>query len=168
MATPQPSDRPAGAPASRRRRRPAARPSRGARRAGYLVAVALDLVLLGLIFRWPGWESLAFLTQDTTVVLPWVAAQIWTGVAVNLVWVAADPRWLRALGDLATSALGLVAALRVLDVFPFAFDEGGFPWATAVRVVLWVGIVGSGIGVLVNLVRLVTDLARQPRAVGHA
>lgn len=132
------------------------RPPPAARRFGYLVAIGVNVVLLLLVHGDPGWRALPFLTEQTTLVLPWVTAQLGTAIAVNLVWLLADPRWLRALGEVLTAATGLVATLRVLEVFPFDLDGSG--WVTVVRVVLWVGVVGSAIGVVANLVRFVRAL----------
>jgi hypothetical protein len=44
--------------------------------------------------------------------------------------------------------------VRLWQVFPFAFDSDGVPWSTVVRWVLAVGMVGSVIAVIVNLVRV--------------
>jgi hypothetical protein len=135
-------------------RRGRERPPRGARRFGYVVAAAVNVVLLVLIHVRPGWQAVRFLTEQTVDVLPWVTAQLVASVGVNAVWFVADPRWLRALGELGTSVVGLVATARVLQVFPFAFDAGSV-WPDVVRVVLWVAVVGSAIGVLANVVRFV-------------
>lgn len=138
------------------------RPSPAARRFGYLVAAGINLALLFLIHVRPGWRVLPFLTEATTEVLPLVNLQLCTAVAINLIWIAVDPRWLRALGELATAVVGLAATARVLEVFPFAFDPAGVPWESLVRVLLWVGIVGSVIAVLVNVARLIRAMAAGP------
>lgn len=143
-------------------RRPAKpRPSPAARRAGYVVAIALNLALLGVIHAWPGWRELSFLTEETTRVLPWVTAQLGVAIAWNLLWLVRDPRWSRALGDVVTSALGVVVTAQILTVFPFAFDDDGASWETVARVVLWVGLVGSAIGVVANLALLVQAARRR-------
>lgn len=151
--------------ADARRRPPATRPSPAARRFGYLVAIGVQVVLILLITGDPGWRALPFLTEETTEVLPWVLAQLVASIAVNAVWLIADPPWLRALGEVLTSVMGLAAAVQVLAVFPFAFDAGS-TWPTLVRVVLWVGVVGSALGVLVNLGRFVRTLLAGPPAPG--
>ncbi|MCV2394112.1 hypothetical protein OEB99_07325 [Actinotalea sp. M2MS4P-6] len=149
---------PASGSAAERRTR---RPSPAARRFGYVVAIAVNLVMLGLIVVWPGWQAVPFLTEATTEVLPAVEAQLWTSIAVNVVWILADPRWLRALGETVTSAVGLAAAVRILTVFPFAFEDGT-SWATLARFVLWIAVVGSAIGVLVNAGRVIRALVTGP------
>lgn len=145
--------RPAG-PGSARRRPPVA-----ARRAGYVIAALVNVGLLYAVNSWPGWESVGFLTGDTRLVLGLVNASIVVGVLANLVYLWRDPVWLKALGDVVTTSVGLAAAVRLWQVFPFDFGTG-FDWTQVVRVVLVVGIVGSAIGILVaasTLVRSAVD-----------
>jgi hypothetical protein len=135
-------------------RRPAApRPSRGARRFGYAVASAVNALLLYLVNVRPGWDAVPFLTDDTTVVLGAVNASIAAGLVVNLVHLIADPRRLRALGDVVTTAVGLYALVRIWQVFPFDVTDG---WTTVLRVLLVVGVAGSGFAIVSALRRLAT------------
>ena len=126
----------------------------GARRFGYLVALLVNGALLYAVNRWPGWETAGFLNAETPQVLGWVNASITVSLVANLGYLVSDPPRIRALGDLATTTIGLVAMLRIWQVFPFDFPEGGFDWTLLVRVLLAVGIVGSGIGIVVALVSL--------------
>ena len=136
------------------------RPSPAARRFGYLVGAAVNIAFWVVIHVWPGWQEASFLTPETTDVLPWVDAQIWLAVAVNVLWLVVDPPWLRALGDAVTAAVGVAVTVRILTVFPFSFDDDGVPWEQWVRFALVVAVVGAVIGVLANLVALVRALRR--------
>ncbi len=140
-----------------------ARPSRAARRVGYLVAAAFAVVVLVVLLVSPGWEAASFVTDDGEQVIGLVAGSVVLSLVVNLVWVVADPPRLRALGELATSVVGVVVCARLLDVFPFTFDDGS-RWPTVIRVLLWLGVVGSAIGTVTNLVALV----RGPRPAARA
>jgi hypothetical protein len=62
---------------------------------------------------------------------------------------------LTAAGGIVTTAIGLAAVVRLLQVFPFDFGDDGSGWALVARIVLWLGIVGPAIGIVVNLVALV-------------
>ncbi|MEG3616755.1 hypothetical protein [Isoptericola haloaureus] len=137
----------------------ARRPSAASRRVGYAVAVLVNGLLLVLIHGWPGWEAVPFLTPRTTEVLTAVDASIVVGIVANLVYLLADPPRLRALGDVVTTAVGLVAVVVVWRVFPFDF-AGTFDWALVVRILLVVAMVGSAIGIVVGLVRLATGRGR--------
>ena len=129
------------------------RPGPVARRFGYVVAASLNAVVLYLVNGRPGWDAVPFLTHDTTLVLDAVNASIVVGIVANLVYVVADPRRLRAVGDAVTTAVGLYAMVRIWQVFPFDTGDG---WTTVLRVLLAVGLVGSVIGIVSALVRLVT------------
>ncbi|SNY59213.1 hypothetical protein [Paractinoplanes atraurantiacus] len=125
------------------------------RRAGYVIAAAVNGLLLFLINQWPGWDAVPFLSAETTQVLLAVNTSLIVGIVVNVVWIAYDPGWLTALGELATTGVGLVAMIRMWQVFPFTFT-GGFDWEVVTRILLAVGIGGSVIGLIAGLSHLVT------------
>lgn len=139
--------------APRRRTRP--RPV--ARRVGYLISIAINVVIIWLVFVSPGWEAVPFLTDRTMEVLPVLTASVLVNIGVNLVWLAYDPLWLHALGDGVNAAMGVVVTGGFLSVFPFSFDDGQ-PWEAFVRIVLVVGLVGAAIAVVVNLVMVIRYL----------
>jgi hypothetical protein len=132
----------------------AKRPSRASRRAGYVVAAAINGVLLWLIHVWPGWDAVPFLTADFESVLWLIDLSLVVTVALNVLYVIRDPRWLTAAGAVVTTAIGFAAAVRMLQVFPFDFGDSGF-WPVVFRIALWVAVVGAAIGVIANLVVLV-------------
>ena len=140
------------------RRRTKARPSRAARRFGYVVAIALNAVMLYAINVWPGWDVVPFLTGDTVDVLDAVNASIVVTLAANAVYLFRDPPRVRALGDIVTTVVGLVAMVVIWRVFPLDLSSG---WETVARVLLAIGIVGSGIAIVTGIVRLV-----RPRPAG--
>ena len=133
---------------------PARRPRPAGRRVSYLVAVVVNAALLFVLNGQPGWQALPFLTSATSQVLGLVNLSLAVGLAVNLVYLAYDPPWLKSLGDLLTAGIGLAVAIRLWQVFPFAF-HGSWAWcATAVRVLLIIGIAGCGISIVVQAVSL--------------
>lgn len=138
----------------------ARRPSAAARRGGYIAAIVVGAALLFVLNGWPGWQAMPFLTSDTTQVLWLVNLSLAAGLAANVVYLAYDPPGVKTSGDLVTTVIGLVAAIRVWQVFPFDFGSAT-GWSTALRVLLIVVIVGSCIGILVQLI----TLARQ--VTGH-
>jgi hypothetical protein len=150
---------------------PAGRPRPAGRRAGYLVAVVVNAALLFVLNGQPGWQAVPFLTSATTQVLGLVNLSLAVGLAINLLYLAYDPPWLKSLGDLLTAAIGLAVAIRLWQVFPFAF-HGSWAWcATTVRILLIVAIAGCGISILVEAVSLGLLAVRSARAdhtsVGH-
>jgi hypothetical protein len=125
------------------------------RRAGYVVAALLNAGVLYAVNRWPGWETVGFLTDRTPEVLGLVNASLLVSLVANLTYLVHDgPRW-RATGDLVVTAVGATALLRIWRVFPFDFGASGLDWSLVVHVLLAVGIVGSGIAIVVAFARLV-------------
>ena len=139
---------------------PKRRPGVATRRFGYVVAVLVNAAVLYLANIWPGWEAVPFLTADTRLVIGLVNASLVVNLAANLVYLVRDPPWLKAVGDLLTTSVGLVAMLRIWQVFPFDFAGSRFDWELLVRILLGVGIIGSVIGIIVAAVSLVKSETR--------
>jgi hypothetical protein len=133
--------------------------SRAGRRGGYLVSIAINGILLYLLDAHPGWQSVSFLTPATAQVIGLVNLMLWAGIVANSIYFIADPPPLRAVGDLVTLTIGLVATLRVWDVFPFVFHGSVAFVEVIARVVLIIGIVGACIGILYSVVTLIRSLA---------
>ena len=136
----------------------ARRPSAATRRAGYVAGALVNAVLLWLLHVWPGWEAVPFLTPDFATVLWLVDLSLVVTLALDLLYVVRDPRWLTAAGAVVTTAIGLAAAIRLLRVFPFDLGDSDV-WPVVFRVLLWVAVVGAAIGVLANLVAFVRALS---------
>jgi len=134
-----------------------AEPRPGSRRPGYVVAVAVNAGLLYLLNRNPGWQAVPFLTPAMGRVIGVVNLSIVVGLAANLVYVVWDPAWLRALGDLTTTGVGLLAMLRLWQVWPFDFPAGT-PWELLTHVMLGLGLLGAVVGIIASTVRYVRSL----------
>jgi hypothetical protein len=146
--------------------KPPRRPSVATRRAGYVVTAVCDATLLYLLNVWPGWQAVSFLTEDTGQVLGLVNLSLAAGLVANLVYLARDAPVVKSLGDLVTTGIGLAVLVRVWQVFPFDFAGWSVDWSGLVRVVLGVGIVGSVIGIAVqvaSLLRQATNGGARPR-----
>ena len=136
----------------------AKRQTQASRRAGYVVAAVLNGVLLWLIHVWPGWDAVPFLTSDFQTVLWLVDLSLVVTIVLNLVYLVRDPRWLTAAGAVVTTAIGLAAVIRMMQVFPFDFGDSDV-WPVVFRVLLWVALVGSIIAIVANLVTMVRAVA---------
>jgi hypothetical protein len=110
-------------------------------------AALFNALFLWLLHVWPGWDAVPFLTPAFGDVVWVVSLPLWVGVGSNLLYLIRDPRWLTALGGLASTAVGLIGAIVLWRVFPFDLGDA---WTVVFRIGLVLGIVGSAIGVLVN------------------
>ncbi|MGI8329731.1 hypothetical protein ACRYCC_07175 [Actinomadura scrupuli] len=82
--------------------------SNTARRVGYLIAAGIGAALLYALNVRPGWDALPFLTDETSRVLGLLDLSLVAGLIFNLGYVLHDPPWLKSLGDLVTTGIGLV------------------------------------------------------------
>ena len=128
------------------------RPTQASRRTGCAVGVLVNLAVLYAVNVWPGWEVLPFLTAEMTLVLGLVNASVIVNLAANVGYLFRDPAWFKALGDVVTIIVGVMAMVRMWQVFPFDFGSSTLDWELLIRVALGAGIVGSGIGILAALV----------------
>jgi hypothetical protein len=131
---------------------------------GYCIAIAFSAAFLFVLNGRPGWQQMPFLTSDTSQVLWLVNLSLAAGIAANAVYLAYDPAWLKSLGDLATTGIGLATVIRVWQVFPFDVSSG---WSTAVRVLLVVAIAGSCIALVAQIVSLARWFTSHPPHGGH-
>lgn len=129
-----------------------------ARRGSYLAGALADITLLVLINVSPGWQAVQVLTEAAAAVV--IVADIALAVAlvVNLLCLVRPRRPFTAVGDVISTAAGLVALIRTAQVFPFAFTDPTTDWATIVRLTLVSIIVVVSIALLVQLVVLVRIL----------
>ncbi len=118
--------------------------------------------MLYLINRDPGWQAVPFLTDATTEVLALVNASIAVSLVANLVYLAWDPAWLKALGDLVTISVGVVAMVRIWQVWPIDFPAGS-AWDVLARVAVGVGIAGGLVGIVASIGRATRVMAAAPR-----
>lgn len=127
-----------------------------AKRFGYLVAAALNGVMLWAVHQLLDWGWPAFLTADFERVLPLATASFIVSIVVNLALAVHHRGRSRAFADLVTAAFALAVGLRVWEVFPFDFTGYTTDWSGPMRVALGVGIAATGIAIITNLVKLVT------------
>ncbi len=76
------------------------------------------LYLVHGILRW-GWP--AFVTEDWDRVLTVVSLSIVATIIANTLFFWYDRPWFKSLMNLMTTAIGLIAAIRMWQVFPFDF-----------------------------------------------
>lgn len=128
--------------------------SRAARKVGYLVAVMVNGIMLTLVNAVPGWQVLPFLTEDFASLLWLVNLSIIASAMVNVAYLAYDAAWFKSIGQVGVSAIGLAAATRMWQAFPFDFSPNASPWEPLTRLALALAIFGSLVAIVVELVRL--------------
>ena len=97
-----------------------------ARRSGYVVAIAVNVLMLYVVNNLLAWDILPFLTDDFGRVLWLIDISLLATIMVNLVYVAYDQAWFRSLGQIGLNLISLAVAIRMYQVFPFDFSGSTF------------------------------------------
>jgi hypothetical protein len=122
----------------------------------YIFAVIFNIAFLVVVNKLP-----VFITDSFPEVLWALNTSIAVSLAGNLILIFFHPRFLHHLLTAVFSVFGILATSVLLSVFPFEFAELVGEWLNIlVRIVLIVGIVGSAIGVVVNIVKAVGAVFR--------
>lgn len=124
--------------------------SRGTRRFGYAVAAAVNVGMLVLVNNVLNSDNFPWVTSELTEVLPVINVTLIVGIVANVVFILSDVHPIKPAGDVITAAVGMVAGISILRVFPFDFSAYDFNWEFVTRAILIVSIVGSAIGVVVS------------------
>ncbi|CAB4877936.1 MAG: hypothetical protein F2793_05290 [Actinobacteria bacterium] len=136
-------------------KKPSRRSSAAGRRAGYVIAIIINAVLLYLINGRPGWESWDVLTADFVLVLWLVNLSLSLSFIANVLYLVYDVPWFKATCELVLAVVSLAVAVRGYQVFPFDFSSFAYGWTVLVRLILVVAMIGSSIAIIVQLVKLV-------------
>jgi hypothetical protein len=134
--------------------RPAADWKRPARRAGYAVAAAVNVVLLIVVHNLLDWGWPSFLTEDFGRIIPLIDLSLGATALVNVAYMTYDPPRFKGAAQALLGVISLAVAIRTWVVFPFEFT--GTDWTWLVRLVLGVSMFGIGIGILTDFTRWVT------------
>lgn len=127
---------------------------RGGRRAGYGLAILINLGLLFVVGNLVEWNVFPWLTDTFIEVVPWISFSLLASIVVNVIYQINDSRPVRSVGQIGTNLVSIVVTARLLEVFPFDFSAYRFDWETVTRIVLILAIVGAGIGVLTETITL--------------
>ena len=126
-----------------------------ASRVGYVIAIVLNAALLVVVNNILAWGWISWLTEEWEEVLPLLNVSLTATILVNVVYLAFDAEWFKSLCELGLLSISLAVTIRVYQVFPFDFSAYDFDWAAMVRVILIIGMIGIGIAMIVQLVKLV-------------
>jgi len=118
---------------------------RGARIAGYVVAVIVNAAMWYIAHNLLNW-NVPFITDDFVAVLPALEASLGATMIANVLFIAFDPRWFRALAQVALNVLSLYVLYMMYQVFPVDFGVDTFNWLARL------GLIATGIAVVIGTV----------------
>ena len=125
-----------------------------------MVAIAVNVALLNAANNLLAWDIFPFLTNDFERVLPILNVSLGAAIVVNLIYLDFDARWFKSLTQMGLLTISLVVTVRLYQVFPFDFSAYEFGWKSVAQWALILAMVGVGIGVVAELVKLAKGNAR--------
>lgn len=131
--------------------------NRSARRFGYSVAVVINLIMLVVVQNILEWGWLPFLAEEFAEVVPWISMSLIVSIVANLVFLFDDQRIIKSTGQILINLISIFVTYQIFTVFPFDFSAYDFNWALVTRILMVLAMVGAGIGVLTEAMRLVAD-----------
>lgn len=121
----------------------------------YIFAVIFNIAFLVVVNKVPDW-NIVFITDSFPDILWALNTYLAVSIAGNLVLIFFHPRFLHHLLNAVFAIFGILATSVMLSIFPFDFSNLVGEWLNIlIRIALIVGIVGSAIGVVVNIVKAV-------------
>lgn len=130
---------------------------------GYAVAVVMNLVMLVIVQNVLDWGWPSFLTDDFAEVVPWISFSLIVSIVANIIYQFNDSTVVKSTGQIGVNLISILVTYQIWQVFPFDFSAYQFDWAIVVRVVLILAMVGSGIGAVVEAVKLASGASEERR-----
>ncbi|NND01671.1 MAG: hypothetical protein HKN91_02695 [Acidimicrobiia bacterium] len=127
---------------------------RSARRFGYTIAAIANGVMIWVVHNVLAWNIFGWITNDFSELLPWLTVSFVAGVMLNLIYVWDDAVPIKSPGQILSSVIGFVVTTQTLTIFPFDFTGYDFDFSIAIRIVLWISMIGIVIGVIAEATKL--------------
>lgn len=131
--------------------------ARSGRRAGYAIAVLINLAGLIVVQNILEWDLLPWLTGDFATVVPWISVSLIFSIAANLVYEFNDTKVVKSVIQIGVNLVSIVVTAQLLRVFPFDFSAYRLNWDIVTRIVLILALVGSGIGLIAEVIKLASS-----------
>lgn len=131
---------------------------RGARVAGYLAAIVVNVVLIVVARSLQSW-GVPFITGDFAAALPAIERSLVATIVANAMLCAYDPQWVRHFARVVMNAFALNATLALARIFPF--DFGSPTGNDLARLALLLAVIGVLIAILAEAVQMLLALSRR-------
>jgi glucan phosphoethanolaminetransferase (alkaline phosphatase superfamily) len=120
---------------------------------GYIATAVVNGILFWLVNAIGNW-NIRFITGEWAAVLWALNLSILATIVVNAMLVFFHLRFLHYVGKVGLGILSLLAGIVMVTVYPFDFSYINSWLNTVVRIVLYVGVGGTAIAIVVDSVKL--------------
>jgi hypothetical protein len=116
---------------------------------GAIIANGFILFALNNLYNW----NLPFLTESYRDCIWAIDVSLGTVIIVNFVFIFFDRDWFKHLLQVFTNAASFMSLFVIHAIFPFEFP--GTAWYIAIKVLLIVSMVITGVSVVYNIIRTI-------------
>lgn len=134
------------------------------KRVDYITAIIANVIILFVVNQLLNWNIFPFLTQDFDQVLPIQNISLAITIIFNALFLFYNPQWFEALLRMVMNGIGIAVVLSYMNTFPFDFSAYSFNFNVLARVMLFIGLIGCAIAMLVEAINFVRALLRTKQA----
>jgi hypothetical protein len=136
--------------------------SSGARKVGYFVAIVVMIVLIYVLRHLRQW-GFDFLTDDFGKCLRYIEFSIYVSIGAQVLFIIYDNRWFKHIINGISNIAGAVALIMIYVIFPFDIEDG--TWIKWIKIGILILFGLTVISILVEIIKGIRDLLRDPEAV---
>jgi len=134
----------------------------GARKIGYIVAIAVMILLIYVLRNVRSW-GLTFLTEDFGKCLFFIELSIYISIAAQAIFIFYDNRWFKHLAQGINNIAGAVALIIIYVIFPFDIED--VTWIKWIKIGILIVFGITVISIFVEFFKGIRDLGKDPEAV---
>jgi hypothetical protein len=136
--------------------------SSGYRRVGYIASILFMILFIYILRHLRQW-GVNFLTSDFEKCLYYIELSIYISIAAQVLFIFYDNSWFRHILKGLSNIASAVATIMVYVIYPFNFHDAA--WNKWIRVGILILFILSVISILVELIKGIRDLIREPEKV---
>jgi hypothetical protein len=134
----------------------------GFRKVGYIASILFMILFIYILRHLRQW-GIDFLTDDFSKCLYYIELSIYISIAAQVIFIFYDNRWFRHILQGLSNIAGAVALIMVYVIFPFNIEDG--TWTRWIRIGLLILFGLTVISILVELIKGIRDLLKEPEKV---
>jgi hypothetical protein len=133
-----------------------------ARKIGYVVVIIIMFIILYLVRHYDRW-NLHFFTGDFSRCIIYIELSIYMTIAANVLLIFYDNRWFKHLVQAVANVAGALSLIMFYVIFPLNLEDEA--WIKWIRISLLVLFGLSAISIIVDLVKGLSYLVKEPEVV---
>jgi hypothetical protein len=136
--------------------------SSGGKKVGYIISIIVMIVMIYVLRHLREW-GMTFLTEDFSKCLFYIELSIYVSIGAQVLLILYDNRWFKHLVQGISSIAGALALIMIYVIFPFDIED--VTWVKWIKIGILILFGLTLIGIIVDFVKGIRYLAKDPEAV---